>query len=113
MRVECVSRCHGNGPLNHALQLPDIAWPGMAHQSRLRRVTQNDVFLAELLRVHTESVIRKQQDVLLSVSERGQCKRQDIQPVEQIFTKLPRLNEVTQIRICGSNDLHIDRLALG
>src|SRR5688572_17398765 len=111
MRVEGVSSGQGNGPLNHALQLADIAWPGMAHQSRLRRVTQKEMFLSEFFPVHTESMIREKQNVLFSVSKRRQCKRQDIQAVEQIFAKLARLNEVTQISIRGRDDLHIDRLA--
>src|SRR5690242_14749868 len=70
MSFERVSRSHGDGPLNHTLQLSDIAGPGMAHQLGLGCMPESELLLPEFFRIHIERMTGEKQDILFPVTQR-------------------------------------------
>ena len=94
------------------LQLPDVAWPLVAHQHLLGLVGEHHlvhpVFLCHL---HGEEP-EQQHDILAPLTERRHLHGHLVQTVEQIFAETAFADGLLDIHVRGSDDAHIGLLHL-
>ena len=57
-----------------------------------------------------EKVSRQRQDVVRAIAERGQCDREDGEPVIQIRTEATVLHQLAERRICGGDEPNVGLL---
>jgi hypothetical protein len=80
-------------------QLADVPRPGVGLQEHRRSLRDAAHPLLHLLGVLREEVFGQQRDVLAPLAQRRQVHRDDIDPIEQIFSKAAARDQLLQILI--------------
>ena len=93
--------------LDDVLQLADVARPGVVHH-------RGEGFRADFLRDETavgreagQKVLDEHRDVVLALAQRRDDKMDDVEPVEQVFAKLPLRDHVAQRPVGRRNHAHV------
>jgi hypothetical protein len=89
----------GHGPLDHVLELADVARPVVPLEQRHRLVRDAGHGLPHLLAVLREEVLGDERDVFAPLAQRGQLNRDDVDPVVEVLAKPPFRDELRQVLV--------------
>ena len=78
-----------HSPLYHVFQLPHIPWIGIAEQQFPRLLGKPAQLLVELLSSVIHHMLSDDHHVFLPLPERWTDDRNDVEPVDEIFTESP------------------------
>ena len=95
---------------HHVLQLPHIAWPRIGQQPPLGlkiKAAKPPPLLARELR---QELTGDQHHILPPLAQRRQLQRHDIEPVEQILAKPPRLHLGHRVAVGSADKAHLHLL---
>ncbi len=98
-----------DGPLEHVLELADVAGPVVGHQGLDRlRVDVGDQ-LAGPLRVEVQEVDRQLEDVLRALAQGRHVQADHVEPVVQVFAKPPGSDQGLEVLMGRGQDPDVDR----
>ncbi|MCK7492813.1 MAG: hypothetical protein MZW92_15760, partial [Comamonadaceae bacterium] len=99
---------HNNEALDDILKFTDVARPMISsqylHRLRGKNFTDTAFFVAKIV----EKVLCQQGDIFSACPKRRHVKRDDIQPVEEVFTKPAIADLLFEMLVCRSNDTNIN-----
>jgi hypothetical protein len=109
-RQERTRSCQ-HGPFNGVLKLTDVAEPWRMHE-RLHRGCGDGPQRTPMAPARdADEMFRQKRDVVATVSERRNQKRQDCEPIVEIFPKCSSFHQSRQLLVRGGNnsDVHLNR----
>ena len=100
-------------PLDHILQLAHVPAPLVTQHRPHRTVADPFNLLVQLAHVLVHEMMHEQRQVLLALAQWRQLERYHLQPIQQVFAKLPVVDHLVQITIRRRDDAHLDRARMG
>src|SRR5262249_4742018 len=97
-----------HGPLDHVLQLPDVAGPVVGLQQIQRLLVDRADALARAGGVSPHEVLHQHQDVISPLSRGRYLDGKHVDPIEQTLAKGPAGHRASKIAIRRSDDTHVD-----
>ncbi len=94
--------------LDGTLQFTDVSGPVVLDE-RLHRVRRNRTnVLSKLAIEQLDEVFHQDRDVIRTIAQRRQLNRENVQPIEQVLTKLALLDEQFQVSVCRGDHAHVN-----
>src|SRR5574337_63912 len=95
-------------PLDHCLQLPDIAGPVIVEKESHRPITDPLDRLARALSVFCDEILDELRDVGTSLAEGWDHKGDDVQPIEQVLPEEPIFDRLGRIPVGGGDHANVN-----
>src|SRR5690606_3998000 len=99
---------HGRCAKDDVLQLADIAGPAVAKQGRIGRWGKPTRRSLDLRARLQQEVSRQQEDILAPFAQRRNGEIEDVEAIEQVFTKGAFGYQLFEVAVGGAEDAHVD-----
>src|SRR5262249_39969986 len=99
--------CENDCPLQDIFQLPDIPWPGILFQTPHRFTSNSGQLPANSSGELRYEKPHKQRDIGLSIAQRGQANRKNVQTGVKIFPKGLLATSLHQVAFGGGDNAHV------